>query len=254
MKKVIVLGSGNVASHLISYIEKSNDLELVQIYARNLDNLFDSKFLKISTNSYHEIKQADIYIISVSDNAISEVSENLPFENRLVVHTSGSAELNSLSNKNRRGVFYPLQTFSKNKAVDFSEIPFCLETELESDYNALEELAHKFSSKVYKISSEQRKYIHVSAVFVSNFTNHMFTLGNEICKENNIPFEIFKPLIQETVNKIGVLEPIQAQTGPAVRNDSNTIKKHVELIGNEKIKSLYLNITESIQNYNVKKL
>lgn len=254
MKKVIVLGSGNVASHLISYIEKSNDLELVQIYARNLDNLVDPNFLKKSTNSYHEIKQADIYIISVSDNAISEVSENLPFENRLVVHTSGSAELNSLSNKNRRGVFYPLQTFSKNKAVDFSEIPFCLETEFESDYNTLEKLANKFSSKVYKISSEQRKYIHVSAVFVSNFTNHMFTLGNEICKENNIPFEIFKPLIQETVNKIGVLEPIQAQTGPAVRNDSNTIKKHVELIGNEKIKSLYLNITESIQNYNVKKL
>ncbi len=254
MKKVVVLGFGNVASHLISFIQESKQLELIQIYIRNLDKIQSESLKRICTDEFTKIKEADIYIISVSDNAISEVSENLPFSNKFVVHTSGSADLNILSAKNRRGVLYPLQTFTKNKTVDFSEIPFCLESEFEEDYNFLHEFALNFSNKIYKISSEQRKYIHVSAVFVSNFTNHMFTLGNEICKENNIPFEIFKPLIQETLNKIDVLEPIAAQTGPAVRNDSNTIKKHLELIGNEKIKSLYLNITESIQNYNVKKL
>lgn len=254
MKNVIVLGSGNVASHLISFIEASNDLNLVQIYARN-SNILDISIDKyLITNDFSEIKEADIYIIAVSDNSIAEVSEKLPFKKRLVVHTSGSAELTTLNSKNRRGVLYPLQTFSKNKKVDFSEIPFCLETEFEYDYQNLENFAQKFSAKVYQISSEQRKYIHITAVFVSNFTNHMFTIGNEICKENEIPFEIFKPLIQETVNKIADLEPVLAQTGPAVRDDTNTIKKHLDLISNEKIKSLYLNITESIKNYNVKKL
>lgn len=254
MKNVIVLGSGNVASHLISYINASNELNLVQIYARNLNNINVSIDNSLITNDFSQIKNADIYIIAVSDNSISEVSEKLPFENRFVVHTSGSAELSTINPKNKRGVFYPLQTFSKNKAIDFNEIPFCLETEFESDYENLEKFANKFSTKVYKISSEQRKYIHITAVFVSNFTNHMFTIGNEICKDNNIPFEIFKPLIQETINKITDLEPIKAQTGPAVRDDTNTIKKHLNLITNEKIKSLYLNITESIKNYNVKKL
>lgn len=254
MKKVIVLGFGNLASHLISFIKESKQLELIQIYTRNLDKIQSDNLKQICTDEYIKIKEADIYIISVSDNAITEVSQNLPFSNKFVVHTSGSADLTNLDSKNRRGVFYPLQTFTKNKPVIFSEIPFCLETEFEEDYNFLQQFALYFSQKIYKITSEQRKYIHVSAVFVSNFANHMFTLGNEICKENHIPFEIFKPLIQETVNKIGILEPIEAQTGPAVRNDSKTIKKHLELIGNEKIKSLYLEITESIQNYNVKKL
>lgn len=254
MNNVIVLGSGNVASHIIQFINESNELNLVQIYARNSNKIDNSIDKNLVTDDYLKIKEANIYIIAVSDNSIAEVSKNLPFKNRLVVHTSGSADLDQIDSKNRRGVFYPLQTFSKNKTVDFSQIPFCLETEFEKDYTILENFTQKFSSKVYRISSEQRKYIHVTAVFVSNFTNHMFTIGNEICKENDIPFEIFKPLIQETFNKINELEPVLAQTGPAVRNDSNTLKKHLELITNEKIKSLYLNISESIQNYNVKKL
>lgn len=254
MNNVIVLGSGNVASHIIKFINDSNELNLVQIYARNLNKIDNAIDKNVVTDDYLKIKEADIYIIAVSDNSISEVSRKLPFKNKLVVHTSGSASLDQIDSKNRRGVFYPLQTFSKNKPVDFNQIPFCLETEFEKDYPILENITQKFSSKVYQISSEQRKFIHVTAVFVSNFTNHMFTIGNEICKENDIPFEIFKPLIQETFNKINELEPVLAQTGPAVRNDTSTLKKHLELITNEKIKSLYLNISESIQNYNVKKL
>jgi len=254
MNNVIVLGSGNVASHIIQFINDSNELNLVQIYARNSNKIDKSINKNLVTDDYLKIKKADIYIIAVSDNSITEVSKNLPFENRLVVHTSGSASLDQIDSKNRRGVLYPLQTFSKNKSVDFTQIPFCLETEFEDDYVVLENITQKFSQKVYQISSEQRQYIHVTAVFVSNFTNHMFTIGNEICTENEIPFEIFKPLIQETLNKIEDLEPIVAQTGPAVRNDTNTLKKHLDLLTNEKIKSLYLNISESIQNYNVKKL
>lgn len=254
MKNVIVIGSGNVASHIINFILANNQLNLVQIYARNYNSLKNVVNENLVTTDFSQIKEADVYIIAVSDNAIQEVSAQLPFENRLVVHTSGSADIENIDAKNRRGVFYPLQTFTKNKPVNFSEIPFCLETEFEEDFNDLENFAYQFSDKTYKITSEQRKYIHISAVFVSNFTNHMFTIGNEICTENKIPFEIFKPLISETVNKLNFLDPIDAQTGPAVREDSNTIKKHLDLINNEKIKSLYLNITESIKNYNVKKL
>jgi len=254
MKNVIIIGSGNVASHLISYINACETLNLIQIFVRNTNQ--EESFLNqsIITDDYKKIKEADIYIIAVSDKSISEVSKNLPFENRFVVHTSGSVSMDVLDAKNRRGVFYPLQTFSKNKAINFNAVPFCLETEFKEDYLILENFTERFSKNIYSISSEQRKYIHVSAVFVSNFTNHMFTIGNEICKENGIPFDIFKPLIQETINKINELDPIQAQTGPAVRNDSDTIKKHLNLINNENIKSLYLNITESIKNYNVKKL
>ncbi|OGS74999.1 MAG: hypothetical protein A3G95_05235, partial [Flavobacteria bacterium RIFCSPLOWO2_12_FULL_31_7] len=192
--------------------------------------------------------EADIYIICVTDNAISDVSNQLPFENRLVVHTSGSTDFDVLDAKNKRGVFYPLQTFSKNKTVDFSEIPICLETENASDYLIVEKLAKSISNSVYKIDGKQRKAIHVSAVFACNFVNHLYEIGNEICVENNIPFEILQPLIEETAQKIKTLSPKDAQTGPAVRNDSKTIEKHIDFLTDENQKEIYKILTKSIQN------
>jgi predicted short-subunit dehydrogenase-like oxidoreductase (DUF2520 family) len=252
MIKVVLIGSGNVASHLLQVMQKSADIELVQVFARDKKSL--SSYIEKSkiTSNYEDIQLADVYIIAVSDNAIAEVAEKLPFTNRLVVHTSGSSEMEVLGAKNRNGVFYPLQTFSKNKPVDFSSIPFCLETEKKEDYIILEKLAISISNKVFSISSQQRKSLHVAAVFVCNFVNQMYQIGNEICQENEVPFEILHPLIQETAQKVLNLSPQEAQTGPALRNDTKTIQKHIDFLENPEYKALYTSLTESIQH--VKKL
>lgn len=248
MIKVVLIGSGNVAQHLLQVMLKTTNIELVQVFARHKSSVLHLITEDRITSNYDAIKEADVYIISVSDNAIAEVSSNLPFENRLVVHTSGTSELSVLDSKNRKGVFYPLQTFSKSKAVDFSTIPICLETENESDYKTLEKLANLISKKAYAISSEQRKSLHVAAVFVCNFVNHLYQIGNQICDENQVPFEILHPLILETANKITELSPKEAQTGPAVRNDTKTIEKHIEFLQNSNYKEIYTLLTQSIQN------
>lgn len=252
MIKVIILGSGNVASHLIKAMEANDAIDLVQVVARSkksLENLIDSS--KITT-SFAVLKEADVYVISVSDKAIEEVSNQIPFTDKLVVHTSGTVDFRVMHPKNKRGVFYPLQTFSKNKEVNMKSVPFCLETENEEDFELVENLAENLSNSVYKINGEQRKSLHISAVFVSNFTNHMYQIGNALCEENNVPFAILQPLIEETANKIKTLTPTDAQTGPAIRNDEPTIQKHLEALENPIYKELYQKITLSIQN--VKKL
>lgn len=245
MIKVILLGSGNVATHLFQAFSKANGVEVVQVFSRTISKDFPET---LQTSDYKEINAADVYIICVSDSAISSVSSQLSFENRLVVHTSGSTDINVLDSKNRKGVFYPLQTFTKNKSVDFSQIPICIETEVLTDFEIIEKLAKSVSNSVYLINGNQRKALHVSAVFVCNFTNHLYTIGNTICEENNIPFEILQPLIEETAEKIKSLSPSESQTGPAVRNDQKTIEKHIDFLTNENQKEIYKILTKSIQN------
>ena len=253
MTKVSIIGSGNVALHLIHAFQSNSKIELVQVFARNkksLTHLLDSNSV---TSDYTQLQAADVYIIAVSDDAIAEVSSQLPFENQLVVHTSGTVPLTTLESKNRRGVFYPLQTFSKDKAVNFKTIPICLEAENEKDLQTLNQIASTISDAVYQINSEQRKALHVAAVFVNNFVNHLYQMGNEICDNNNVPFEILKPLIQETANKIVSLSPKEAQTGPAKRNDLTTIEAHQQFLTDENLSTIYTLLTQSIQN-NGKKL
>lgn len=246
MIKVSIIGSGNVAQHLIKIIATTQNLDLVQVVVRKPDaisNLVEDN--KICTD-YSKISSADLYIIAVSDDAINSVSLNLPFKNKLVVHTSGSAAMNVLDVKNNRGVFYPLQTFSKNKNVNFKEIPICLEAENHADYDLLKKVADLISEKVYKIDSVQRKALHISAVFVCNFVNHMYKIANDICLENNIPFEILLPLISETADKIETLLPVDAQTGPAERGDIETINAHLQFLSDENQKHIYKILTKSI--------
>lgn len=252
MIKVVILGSGNVAFHLIKTMENNAFIDLIQVFARSkntLENIVDSHKI---TNSFDALKEADAYIISVSDKAIAEVSNQIPFTNKLVVHTSGTMVFEVLNSNHRRGVFYPLQTFSKSKEVDIKSVPFCLETEHEEDYNLVENVAKSLSNSVYKINGEQRKSLHISAVFVSNFVNHLYQIGNTLCEQNNVPFSILQPLIEETANKIKTLNPTEAQTGPASRNDEQTIQKHLEALTNPTHKEIYKLLTNAIQN--VKKL
>ena len=249
MISVVILGSGNVASQLIKAFLKIDTINLKQVYTRNQEDINTLKDSIDTTNDISLLKQADITIIAVSDEAISSISSHI--KNSFVVHTSGSVDMKSLNNIGRKGVFYPLQSFSKKKLVDFKNIPICLESETNEDLLKLEELVSLLQSKSYILSSHQRKKIHVAAVFANNFSNHMYTIANEICEKYNIPFDILHPLIEETSNKIKNLTPEKAQTGPAKRNDAETIENHLNLLS-QKQQEIYLKITQSIQEYGKK--
>lgn len=244
MIDVIILGDGNVATQLAKAFFKSEICNLKQVYSRASNTYFIKNKID-STQDIKKIKDADIYIIAISDDAIKKFSKQLNFKNNLVVHTSGSVSINDLECNANKGVFYPLQTISKNKKISFKKIPICLEAENKKDLKLLTIVANSISKKVYYINSEQRKSLHVSAVFVNNFTNHLYKIANDICDKFNVDFDILKPLINETAKKIDSLSPKEAQTGPAIRNDVKTIKKHKALL-NENQKNIYELLTESI--------
>jgi len=254
MIKVIILGAGNVAFHLTNELLKNKKVELLQVYNRNLNKIEYLKHsVEITDNLTKLNKNGDIYIIAISDDAISTFSNQLKLPNKLVVHTSGSVPLNTLQSKSNKGVFYPLQTFSKNKKVTFNAIPICIEAEISDNLELLEKFAKIISNKCYIINSKQRKQLHLAAVFVNNFVNHLYYLGNKICDENNIPFEILHPLIKETSEKLNKLSPFAAQTGPAKRNDIKTIEKQLAMLPKNQ-KEIYTLLTDSIINTYGKKL
>ncbi len=243
MIKVSLVGTGAVSTQLQHIFKKTAQIEVVEILA---------------SREHFDISLAndipDVYIIAVSDDAIIDVSKKIKNSRKLIVHTSGSVPLNALPKEIRRGVFYPLQTFSKDRKISFEQIPICIEAEHEKDLVLLNKLGHLISTQVLKISSEQRKTIHLAAVFVNNFSNHMFHLASEICTKNDVPFDILKPLIQETVAKIQLLSPLQAQTGPARRNDTQTIERHLNQLNNKTHELVYEVVTNSIKETYEKKL
>lgn len=246
MIRVTLIGSGNVAQHLIQAFSKTTAVNLVQVFSRQSEavtHLVDSRKV---ISDFNELQETDVIIIAVTDDAIETVSNQITLQNQLVVHTSGSLAMTALNSKHKRGVFYPLQTFSKTKAVDFKNIPICLEAENETDYQTLENLADVISEVHYRVSSEQRRALHVAAVFVSNFVNHLYQIGSDICTENHLSFDILKPLIQETAQKIMTLTPNEAQTGPAKRHDTTTINAHLSFLTDANQKELYKLLTKSI--------
>ncbi|WP_347925494.1 Rossmann-like and DUF2520 domain-containing protein [Pontimicrobium sp. SW4] len=254
MLSVVLIGAGNVASHLYKALEKAKDITVLQWYNRNLKTI-ESYRNKVSiTNNLADLKTADIYIIAVSDDVIGALSSQLPFSNQLVVHTSGSVSLHDLDKKNRRGVFYPLQTFTKDADIDFTEVPICIEIEDKNDLQLLKELSKALGCKHYRVNSDQRAALHLAAVFVNNFTNQLYRIGHEITESKSVDFNILKPLIKETANKIELLSPYMAQTGPAKRGDKKTIKKHLKTLDKDIHKDIYELLTKSIKQTHGKKL
>ncbi len=253
MIKVVILGAGNVATQLYRSFSETEGIDLVQVYNRNAENLNFVKEPEKRLSDLKKLKKADIFLLAIKDEAIPELAKKMPKIEGIVAHTSGSQPMKCLEKFDDFGVFYPLQTFSRNKQVDFKNIPICLEANTAENLQILKKLAGKISEKIFEVNSEQRKSLHLSAVFVNNFTNHMFALASEYCRKNELPFEILRPLIRETVDKIESLDPIDAQTGPALRNDEKTIKMHLEML-DENQKKIYTILTESIQKLHGKKL
>ncbi len=245
MITVTILGSGNVAMHLTRALLKTKHVRLVQVYSRNIKNI---RYLEgdISiTDDITTLKKVAVYIIAISDDAIHEFSNKLNVDDALVIHTSGSISMDDLKGTYNKGVFYPLQTFSKQRKISFKKIPICIEADSEQNLVLLEKLASAISNHVYIIDSEQRQKLHLAAVFVNNFVNHLYQIGSNICEENQVPFEILHPLIKETAKKIQKLTPIDAQTGPAKRNDTKTIEKHLSQLKNQH-QEIYKILTKSI--------
>jgi len=243
MIKVIILGNGNVGSHLRKVFLSNPKINLVQVYARDITKIQHLKNQVNITDNINKLLDADVYIICISDDAISSFSKQIA-PSKFIVHTSGSVSINSLKGSNT-GVFYLLQTFSKNKEINFSNIPICIEANTSNGINLLDKLSYCISDNVYKLDSEKRKKIHLAAVFVNNFTNHLYHIGHQICTENEIPFEILQPLIIETANKIKTKSPFDAQTGPAKRNDKSTINSQLALLESNEV-DIYTILTKSI--------
>ena len=246
---ITFIGSGNLATHLLTNLFHKGFL-IHEVYSKTIENatLLASKCNAKPTNNLQQISdKSDIYIICIKDDFIGEVIQNFPFKNKLVVHTSGSVSIEDLTSFDNYGIFYPLQTFSKEKEVNMFNVPFCIEANTKIIADRLVELAESLSENVYLINSEQRKKLHLAAVFACNFTNYMYQIANDITRKNDIDFDILKPVILETAKKIQKNTPKSMQTGPAKRKDEVVIKKHLEMLSNlPEYQEIYQLITKNI--------
>ena len=246
MISVTLVGSGNVAHHLAKAMANAPNVVLDRWVVRTPSSVLIDINTTLS-EKFDEPSSSQIIILAISDDAITDYSASLNQSDALLVHTSGSVNLHHMDKKHRRGVFYPLQTFSKNKPLEFSSIPICIEALQKEDLNLLTALADALGCKSRVISSEQRLALHLAAVFVNNFSNQMYRIAHEITDGARLDFDLLKPLILETAMKVQDLSPYQAQTGPALRKDQKTIKRHLKQLEKENHRLIYELITKSIQ-------
>lgn len=231
--RIVLLGTGNLATRLgIALHDKHVDI--MQVYGRSESGSSHLSGLLgcTSTTSREEIrKDADLYILAVTEEAIPEVLSVTGITRQLVVHTSGSVSMDILSAVSENyGVFYPLQTLSRQKEVDFSTIPICIEANSAENLEKLSMLANILSDQVYRIDSVKRRQLHLAAVFVCNFVNHFYSIGEKLLQEQQLDFDLIRPLILETANKAMLFSPPEVQTGPAVRDNRQIQEQHLKLL------------------------
>lgn len=257
--KIALIGAGNVATHL-GWRLKEKGYEVVQVYSRT-EASASALAIRLGcsfTTSLEEVtEEAGLYIVSVKDAVMQDMIPLLTKRNpkALFVHTAGSMPQSVWEGyATRYGVIYPMQTFSKQRAVDFEEVPFFVEAHTEDDLRLLKELVGRLSPKVYEATSEQRRYLHIAAVFACNFTNHMYAICEHLLSAHDLPFETMLPLIDETARKVHHLSPVQAQTGPACRYDENVINRHLQMLASEPtLATMYELISKNIHEYTITK-
>ncbi|WP_341903578.1 Rossmann-like and DUF2520 domain-containing protein [Fluviicola taffensis] len=243
--KIGIVGMGNVGIH---FLQRLIDLGYshVTVYSRSGNNLPDSMNVKDVqfTNDFKEFIDFDIVFCAVNDNTMLEMIQ-LVSKYAPVVSVSGTVNLNHLETKYPVGTFYPLQSFKSDQSIHWKGLPLFIEAK-DSKFNAfLMKLAKEFSGNAIELSDDKRQYLHVAAVFANNFTNHIIDLAAHYCDEHQIEFDWLKPLINQTMEKIQTNNPHDIMTGPAVRNDQSTIKKHLELLEPDQ-KNIYQTLTKSI--------
>lgn len=235
--KIVLIGAGNLATHLGKALHAAGH-DMVQVFSRTMQSaetlasLLDAEPL---TDMAQVRDDADVYIFSVKDSALEQlISQLCGGEKKVFLHTAGSMPMSVFRGKALHyGVLYPMQTFSKQREVDFSIIPCFIEANDEFALKQIEGLAGQISHRVYQLSSEDRKYLHLSAVFACNFANHCYAASQELLQQHGIPFDVMLPLIDETAAKVHGMTPKEAQTGPAVRYDENVIGKQIRLLENQ---------------------
>lgn len=253
IKMVAIVGTGNIAWHLARALSRSG-IDITCIISRSMeragDLARDVSSIPLDNPAMVE-EQPDMYLLCVSDDVLPEVQTAYTGKGPLVVHTSGSTGMDVLATDgNETGVLYPLQTFSKGVEMSYNHIPFLVEGSTEKAAAQLNQLAGKISSEVHLINSQQRKKIHVAAVFACNFSNHLFAIADRLMQESGIAFDLLRPLVEETTRKLREMPPLSAQTGPAVRSDMTTIEKHMEALGNKpEEQELYRLLSENIIRY-----
>jgi len=251
IQNIVLIGAGNVATHLGLAIQKTGR-RIVQVYSRTESSAkqLGGKLKTHYTDALEEINpEADLYIVSVSDSALKVLSIRLNLNEQLIVHTSGSVSMDVLRNSSLNyGVLYPLQTFSKSREVEIFETPICVEANTNKNLEKLKGLAADLSKKVVEINSEQRKLLHLSAVFACNFTNFMYSIADKVLSEHNLDFNLLRPLILETALKVQQVSPAEAQTGPAVRREERIITEHLALLKNSpELQKIYRLLSERIK-------
>lgn len=249
--KVVIVGSGNVATHLSLAIASLEGIEICQVYSpteAHAEILAERLNCDFVTNPTQIRKEADVYLFALKDQALETVIRAVPANNGLWLHTSGSMPMQVFAGYTERyGVLYPLQTFSKSREISFRGIPLFIECHREEDKNCLEDLARRLSGKVCELSSEKRRSLHLAAVFACNFTNHIYALAEEILAKEGLSRDYLFPLIDETAAKVHELPAQEAQTGPAIRYDENIINKHLGMLADDPdVQTLYRLLSQSI--------
>ena len=247
--KVVVIGSGNVAESLAQAVAEAEGLELVQLFARNEERGRKVAELAKCEWSNTRLAEADLYLISVSDNAVADVAKELQVaEGAVVAHTAGCCPLEALAPHTHRAVFYPFQTFSVGRKVDFTKGYIFVEGATDHALRVVDEAAHRLTQKVLPADSARRAVIHLSGVFACNFANAMYANAAEILAKEGLPFDIVAPVIEETAKKVVESQnPALSQTGPARRGDTQTLERHRKMLAEEPEKrEIYDKISEDI--------
>lgn len=254
--KIVLVGAGNVATILGKVILNAGH-EIVQVLNRNenhakeLANLFNASYGSFKTTAY---KDADIYLLAITDTALYHLDQYVQLGNKLVIHTAGSVSKEVLKNvSSRYGILYPLQSLIKS-AEEATEIPLLVDGSNDETRAVIREFAGTLSNNVSMADDQERLKFHVAAVLVNNFTNHLFAIADEFCKKENISFEKLYPLMDETIRRIKHVSPQSVQTGPAIREDIYTLGKHLQILSaHPDLKYLYLKLSESILKLHQKK-
>jgi len=234
--RITLIGSGNVATHLGAAFKNAGH-KIIQVYSRNLEHAALLAY-HVKAEPVNDLRQispdTDVFIISVNDDAIGEIADAISKHNKILLHTSGATDLSVLLKYTQvAGVFYPLQTFSKTKELDFRKVPLCIEGASNDITVQIKELAQTVSNHVYEVDSARRRVLHLAAVFACNFPNYLYTIAQQLLVQHQLDFDMIRPLIAETADKAVQQLPATVQTGPAVRNDMTTMSKHLEMLQNE---------------------
>jgi len=245
--RITIIGSGNVATHLAAALKNAGH-KIVQVYSPSYQNAALLAY-HVGAEAVNDLRainavDAELFVISVKDDAIAGINQELSEYGKLVVHTSGATPLLA---GNKTGVFYPLQTFSKTKELNFSQVPMCIEGSNEQMTQTLEQLAHTISKNVYRVNSDQRKILHLAAVFACNFPNALYAVAQSLLAEHQLDFNLLGPLILETAEKVQESLPALVQTGPAVRRDEKTMQNHLELLNHQpELQAIYRMLSQQI--------